>query len=144
MDGSEILARFDQTWDNQDLCSFSLPGVTAPGHIVKLMNLHANVSVGIVEFHLSASLDPSNHPGLMARDGRHDHTGWGLEVRRPVAQHYGWVLLDHRRALVNSGRHVAHGDVLAFDTRLAAEALDAAHGREARFELNQRIRISVG
>lgn len=111
--------------------------------MVMLMNLHANVSVGVVEFHLSASLDPSNDPGLVARDGGHDHTGRGLEVWRPVAQDDRRVLLDHRLALVDSGRHVAHGDVLALDARLAAEALDAAHGRKARFELNQRIRISV-
>lgn len=108
------------------------------------MNLHANVSIGVVELHLSASLDPSHHPGLMARDGWHDDPSRGFEVRRPVAQHYRRVLLDHRRALVDRGRHVTHGDVLAFDTRLAAEALDAAHGREARFELDQRICISVG
>lgn len=135
MEGSEIFFFFffNQSQDNQELCRISSLDA----------NLHANVSVGVVEFHLSASLDPSNHPGLMARDGRHDHAGRGLEVRGPVAQHNRWVLLDHRRALVNGGRHVAHGDVLAFDPRLAAEALDAAHGREARFELDQRIRISV-
>lgn len=117
---------------------------TSHGHMVTLINLHANVSVSVVELHLSASLDPSDHPGLMARDGRHDHQGKGLEVWRPVAQHYGWVLFDHRGALVDGGRHVTHGDVLAFDPRLAAEALDAAHGRKARFELDPRICISVG
>lgn len=144
MHGSEILARFHQYGDNQELCSTSSPGVTSAGQVVTLMHLHADVSVRVVEFHLSARLDPSNHPGLMARDGRHDHAGRGLEVRRPVAQHYRRVLLDHRRALVDGSRHVAHADVLAFDTRLAAEALDTAHGSEARFERDQRTRISVG
>lgn len=93
------------------------------------VNSHADVPVGVVEFHLGARLDPAHNPCLIARDGGHHNPRRGFEVGRLVSEHYGRVLLDDSRAVVYGGRQVVHHDVLPLDARLVTGyALDAAHG----------------
>lgn len=92
------------------------------------MNSHADVSIGVVKFHLGAGLDPAHHPGFIAGNGGHHNPCCGFEIGRPVAQHYGRVLLDDSGAVVYGGRQVVHHNVLTFDAGLVTgDALDAAH-----------------
>lgn len=89
---------------------------------------HAHVSVRVVELHLRARLDPAHRPRLVPGHRWHDHASRGSEVRRPVAQHNGRILLHGRGGPVDGGRHLVHHDVLAPDPWLAGHALETAHG----------------
>lgn len=79
------------------------------------VNSHADVSVGVVKFHMGARLDPAHHPGLVARDWRHHNPCRRFEIGRLVPKHYGRALLDDRGAVVYGGGQVAHHDALSFD-----------------------------
>lgn len=93
------------------------------------VNSHADVSIGVVKFHLGARLDPAHHPCLIARNGGHHDPRRGFEIGSLVSKHYGRVLLNDSRAVVYGGGQVVHNDVLPFDAWLVTGyALDAAHG----------------
>lgn len=93
------------------------------------MNSHADVSIGVVKFHLGACLDPTHDPCVVAWYRGHDDPRRCFEVGRLVSQHYGRVLLDDSRTVVYGGGQVVNCDVLSFDARLVTGyALDAAHG----------------
>lgn len=93
------------------------------------MNSHADVSIGVVKFHLGARLDPAHHPCLIARNGGHHNPRRGFEIGRLVSKHYGRVLLNDSRAVVYGSGQVVHHYVLPFNARLVTgDTLDAAHG----------------
>lgn len=94
-----------------------------PGEI----NSHANVIVGVVEFHLCACLDPTHHPSLITGNRGHHYPRRGLEIGRLVAQHYRRVLLNDCWGVIDSGGNVIDHYVFAFDARLTGDALYAAH-----------------
>lgn len=93
------------------------------------LHLHAQVAVGVVELHVVAGLDPTHHPGVTARDRRHEDASGGAEIGRSVAQHDGRCLLDGGGSRLDGGRHVVDHDVLPAHPRLARHALQAAHSR---------------